>query len=108
MTRTYHFTSPIGRVDCRLAGGETISLPVVPGILKHPRRAELFELLSSEAVARKYTRRALEVAAWQVLKQFPRGWLIDCLEEVRLSDGRLRALRFLLGLDPGVAATAES
>ena len=98
MTRTYRFTQSIGSTECILSDGTAIRLPVFPGILKHPRPSELFALIQGEDAARKYTCVALEKAAWQVLKEFPRGWLIKCLEEVRLREGRRQALSYLLGL----------
>jgi hypothetical protein len=99
MIRTYQFVRPLGSTECVLANGQRISLPVIPGILKHPHPSELFALLRDEDVARKYTRLALQKAAWQVLKEFPRTWLVEILKEVTIPDGRRRALRFLLQLD---------
>ena len=100
MTRTYRFAQPIGTTECILRDGTAICLPVFPGIMKHPRPSELFALIQDEDTARKYTGLALEKAAWQVLKEFPPGWLANCLKQVRLREGRRQALRFLLGLEP--------
>jgi hypothetical protein len=100
MTRTYKFAKPIGFTECRLADGSAVRIPVIPGILKHPRPGELEGLLQDQDVAYKYTRLALEKAAWQVLKEFPLPWLVACLAGARLREGRRRALRFLMKLDP--------
>ncbi|MBI3926635.1 MAG: hypothetical protein HY319_13925 [Armatimonadetes bacterium] len=98
MTRSYPFVRPLGATECILADGRRIRLPVIPGILKHPHPSDLFQLLQDEDVARKYTRLALQKAAWQVLKEFPRDWLIEALEQTSLRESRRQALRFLLGL----------
>jgi len=100
MTRTYRFARPMGSSDCVLKDGQRVTLPVFAGILKHPHRDEISSLIQDEDVARKYTQLALQKAAWQVLREFPREWLAQCLDHVELREGRRRALRFLLGLDP--------
>ncbi len=100
MTRGFRFVKPLGTTLCVLSDGRRIALPVVPGVLKHPHPSELFRLLENEAVARKYTRLALQKAVWQVLKEFPRDWLVENLGHARLREERRRALRFLLGLAP--------
>jgi hypothetical protein len=99
MTRPYHFARPIGIAVCQIEGSETVSIPVFPGLLKHPHPSELVSLISDRDVARKYTRLALEKASWQILKEFPRPWLSSCLPEIKVRPGRLKALRFLMGLD---------
>ncbi len=96
MKRTYRFVESVGTVQCTLGPGREITLPVFPGILKHPTVAELRELLARPAVARKYTILALRMAPWQVLREFPRNWLEACLDEANLRAGRADALRFLL------------
>lgn len=96
MRRTCHYATSRGIVFVTLAGGEVVELPVIPGILKHPRPDELPELLRDERVARKYTRLAIEKMAWPVLRQFPRAWLIANLKSASVHPGRLRALIFLL------------
>ncbi len=109
MTRPpYQYARPIGTVRLRLDGGGDIELPVIPGILKHPRPGELAGLLQHEVVARKYTRLALEKAAWRVLREFPTDWLAQCLGETSMREGRRRALRYLMGLDPSPFATAPN
>lgn len=85
-----------------------IDLPVIPGILKHPRPAELAGLLQHETVARKYTRLALEKAAWRVLGEFPVDWLAQCLDGTSMREGRRQALRYLMGLDPSPFARAAN
>ena len=100
MTRTYHFAESLGTTECKLRDGSFVSLPVFPGILKHPRPSELFALMKDEDVARNYTRVALQKAGWQILKTFQRDWLAACLEQSPMRAGRRGAIRFLLGLDP--------
>jgi hypothetical protein len=85
-----------GYVRVTLPCGETIELPVVPGILKHLSVEQLEELLEKPAVARKYTRESLRVAPWNVIREFPRDWLLRCLPEADLPTPRRRALEFLL------------
>jgi len=94
------FARPLGSTPCVLSDGRRIALPVVPGVLKHSHPGELFSLLQNESVARKYTQLALQKAVWQVLKEFPSDWLVENLEQAQIRDGRRRALRYLLGLDP--------
>lgn len=96
MKRTCHYAQSRGFVSVSLANGERVDLPVIPGILKHPRPDELPELLQDERVARKYTRLAIEKMAWPVLRQFPRDWLIMNLVDASVKPGRMRALTFLL------------
>jgi hypothetical protein len=96
MRRTCHYATSRGVVATSLASGGVVELPVIPGILKHPRPEELPELLLDERVARKYTRLAIEKMAWPVLRQFPRAWLISNLNNASLNPGRRRALLFLL------------
>jgi hypothetical protein len=96
MKRSYRFVESAGTVQCALDDGREITLPVFPGILKHPTVDELRRLLLKPAVARKYTNLALCKAPWQVLREFPRDWLETCLAEANLQPGRTRALRFLL------------
>lgn len=96
MKLSYRFVESVGTVRCVLDDRREVTLPVFPGILKHPTIDELRELLTRPAVARKYTLLALRKAPWQVLREFPREWLEACLAEVRLRAGRAQALRFLL------------
>ncbi len=107
MTRTYRFVKPIGIANCTLADGSTVRLPVFPGIVKHLPANELVPLLEDEYTARKYTRLALERAAWAILREFPRDWLIQCLEKMPMRQGRRQALMFLLGVMPSPFAAAE-
>lgn len=96
MKRSVRFAESVGSARCTLPDGRTLTLPIVPGILKHPTLDELASLLTKSAVAKKYTVLALRKAPWQVLREFPRDWLMDCLPEADLSAGRSRALRFLM------------
>ncbi len=96
MKRSYRFVESAGTVQCALGPGREVTLPVFPGILKHPTVDELREILARPAVARKYTMLALRKAPWQVLREFPRNWLEACLAEANLRAGRADALRFLL------------
>ena len=96
MKRTYRFVQSVGTVQCALGSGRKVTLPVFPGILKHPTVDELHELLARPVVARKYTILALRKAPWQVLREFPGDWLEACLAEANLRAGRAHALRFLL------------
>ncbi len=96
MKRSYEFATSIGTATCELSGGASVLLPVIPGILKHPHPGELADLLRNEPVARKYTRLALEKAAWPVLRQFPRSWLLECLPGAQIRPGRLNAIHLLL------------
>jgi len=97
MKRTYRFAGGTGSVTCRLPDGTSVTLPVVPGILKHPTPESLAPLLVQPDVARKYTQEALRHASWPVLELFPKEWLRDCLPDARLQPGRRKALLFLLG-----------
>ena len=96
MRRTYTFARSEGIVRCRLPTGETVALPVVTGILKHLDADRLRERLAHPEIARRYTREALRVAAWPILRMFPMAWLRECLPEARLRPGRAAALAYLL------------
>ena len=96
MKCTYRFVQSAATVTCALPSGRRITVPVIPGILKHPAPERLPTLLRNPNVVRKYTVAALRKAAWPILTQFPRGWLRECLEEARLKPSRHRALAFLL------------
>lgn len=96
MKRTLSFSRPRGRVHCRLEDGRVLDLPVFRGILKHLADDQIPTLLQKPDVARKYTREAMRKAAWPLLREFPRDWLLECLPDVAAPPGRLDALRFLL------------
>jgi hypothetical protein len=96
MRRRYHFATSIGSVSCRLPDGRSVTLPIVPGILKHPTSEALKSLLVEAGVARKYTVEALQHASWPVLRLFPREWLRTCLPDARLQPRRKKALVCLL------------
>lgn len=104
MKRTLHFATSRGSVSVSLASGGSVEIPIIPGILKHPRPDELAELLKDERVARKYTRLAIEKMAWPVLRQFPREWILVNLKNASVKPGRMRALVFML--DPSSAVHA--
>ena len=96
MKRTYHFVVSTETITCVLPSGQEVTLPVIPGLLKHPAPGRLAGMLRNPAVARKYTITALRKASWPILRQFPRQWLKDRLEEAHLKPSRHRALVFLL------------
>lgn len=96
MKSTYPFAQHRDVAVCRLPSGESIEVPVIPGILKHPHPDDLPALLATPRVAEKYTREALRKAAWPVLRQFPRTWLRQCLDKAALPPARRKALLFLL------------
>jgi hypothetical protein len=96
MKVTYPFVVHHEVVTCRLASGKCIQLPVIPGILKHPHPDQLRTLLAKPGVAEKYTKEALRKAAWPILRQFPREWLRQCLDQVALKPSRHEAIAFLL------------
>jgi len=96
MKQNYDYVRSIGTITCRMPSGLDVTLPIVPGILKHPTPEMLQSLLVKPEVARKYTKEALRKASWPVLRLFPKAWLLHCLPEARLSPGRAAALNFLL------------
>ena len=92
----YQYVKSRESVTCEYVHGKFICLPVIPGILKHPHPDQLPELLTIPSVVEKYTKEALRKASWQILSQFPRSWLRECLERCRMKPSRMKALRFLL------------
>lgn len=96
MKRTYTFARSTGLATCVLPTGEEVTLPVVQGLLKHLEPGALCDLLRNPDVARKYTREALKVAPWSVLREFPRPWLISVMKETSIRAERARALDFML------------
>lgn len=88
-------------VRCTIEG-QTLELPVFMGVLKHPSLDQLRDLLADPVVAAKYTREALRRLPWSALRRFPHGWLTACLPGAGLSDGRRRAVEFMLEPVPGV------
>lgn len=96
MKCTYHFAECTETVTCELAPGKCIRVPIIPGILKHPRPDQLPALLAIPSVVEKYTLEALRKASWPILSQFPRAWLRECLALARLKPSRREALAFLL------------
>ena len=96
MRHVYQFVASTGTVTCEVSRGRTIEVPVIPGILKHPTLDSLAALLKKPHVMRKYTLEALQTASWPVLRQFPREWLKELLQDTTMRPSRLRALAFLL------------
>ena len=96
MKATYRFVEHHEVVTCQLASGKCVQIPVMPGILKHPRPGQLRTLLVKPGVAEKYTIEALRKAAWPILRQFPRAWLRQCLNRAELKPARREAIAFLL------------
>jgi hypothetical protein len=86
-------------VACEVAPGKLIKVPVLPGILKHPRPDQLSALLAVPSIAERYTMEALRKASWPILRQFPKAWLRECLERAAVKPSRRRALTFLLSSD---------
>lgn len=103
MKRTLRYARAVGTASCCLENGQILEIPVVPGIFKHAPPDSLEDLLRDARVARKYTIEALRIAPWQVLRDFPRAWLLECLEAAPLTAGRREALLFMLeaGSAPG-------
>lgn len=96
MKRRMTYVKSIGTIVCHLPSGESVELPIIPGILKHPPSTQLPRLLESPDTARKYTRLALEKCAWPILRQFPRRWLLQQLDSTPMREQRKKALHFLL------------
>ena len=96
MKRTYSFVKKVGTLRYELSTGQEIDIPLFPGILKHLSVRDLPKVTNSRAALLKYTREALKSAPWPVLKEFPRNWLISCLDKAEIREGRRRALEFLL------------
>jgi len=96
MKQTYTYVRSMGSITCRMPSGLDVTLPIVPGILKHPTPEMLPHLLVEPEVAYKYTLEALRKASWPVLRLFPKAWLHHCMAEAGLSHGRAAALDFLL------------
>ena len=97
MKRTYRFAQSIGSATSNLPDGTVLTVPVVPGILKHPTPDALPSILAHPDAVRKYTIEALRHASWPVLRLFPRDWLKECLDAAGLKPRRHQALLFLLG-----------
>jgi len=90
------FARSFGTVGFEAAPGQVFQIPLFPGIFKHAAPGELAGLLTDAPTVRKYTCEALRIAAWPILREFPRDWLRACMPLVELPPGRLRALEFLL------------
>ena len=86
-----------GTVQCEVSPGRFVSLPIAPAILKHPTLEQLPEILKRPDAARKYTIEALRHAPWQVVREFDREWLKECMEVADLRPARRAALDLMLG-----------
>lgn len=96
MKRTTEYVQSVGTANCLTLDGRQWELPIIPGILKHPRVEDLPALLEDPVVAKKYILLALSRCAWPILRQFPRQLLNDYLPFATMREGRRRALEFLL------------
>lgn len=96
MRRTTEYVQSMGTASCLTPDGQHWELPIIPGILKHPRVDDLPTLLTNPVVAKKYILLALNRCAWPILRQFPRQLLRDYLPSATMREGRRRALEFLL------------
>ena len=97
MKRTLRFARSSGMLPVQVSPERIVTVPVFAGILKHPTPDRLPELLRNPDVLRKYTREALRIAAWHLLREFPRDWLLENLPAAGVRPGRRKALEFLLG-----------
>jgi hypothetical protein len=86
------YVQSMGSANCLTPDGQNRELPIISGILKHPRVEELPGLLANP----KYILLALNGCAWPILRQFPRQLLNDHLPFATIREGRRRALEFLL------------
>ena len=96
MRKPMRYAKSSGSAVCSLPDGRTVVVPIAPGILKHPAESALPEILRAPDALRKYTIEALRRAPWQVLREFPSDWLMECLDEAALRPGRRAALLYLL------------
>lgn len=71
MKRTYNFEKSLGYVIIKNKTNDEIKIPIFQGILKHPRKEELPELLNNFNTVYKYTIEAIKYASWPLLRQFP-------------------------------------
>ncbi len=100
MKCSYQFVGHTEAVTCEFSPGKSITVPIIPGILKHPRPDQLPALLATPSIAEKYTMAALRKASWPILSQFPRAWLRECLDRAGVGPARREALSFLLDMSP--------
>ena len=96
MKRSLPCVERASTADVRLPDGTVVRIPVITGILKHLTQDRLLILLRRPEVLRKYTREALRVAGWSLLRRFPRDWLLENLPDANVRPGRAAAIRFLL------------
>ncbi len=95
MQRTARFVKAVGMCVYTLENGEPIRLPIVPGLFKHAP-VEALDDLPGIRMSRPYTLEALRVTPWQVVRQFPRDWLLACICDADLPEGRRMALELML------------
>ena len=81
----------------RVSPERVVTIPVFAGILKHSTADRLQVLLRKPEVLRKYTREALRIASWHLLRESPRDWLLENLPDADLRPARRRAIEFLPG-----------
>lgn len=98
MSTRIGYVCSVGIARCEVAPNRRIAIPIVPGIFKHLACEDLPGILQNPVAARKYTVEALRVAPWQVLREFDRRWLTECLDRADLTAGRRAALEFMLRL----------
>jgi hypothetical protein len=96
MKCSYIFAEHTDETTCELAPGKSVTVPIIPGILKHPRPDQLPALLTNPGIVKKYTMAALRKASWPILRQFPHFWLRECLDQAGVEPARRDALAFLL------------
>ena len=96
MKKPYHFVEVTDFVECELPDGSKVRLPVVMGIFKHADTEMLHDLLKKPAAAKKYTIESLRVAPWPVLREFPRSWLTEHLDQADIRPSRKAAVLFML------------
>ena len=78
LERPRHAQEPIAHADRVLGVDVVIRAQVVPDRTIGPRQ------------------QALRRLPWSALRRFPRTWLLACLPDADLTEGRRRALEFML------------
>ena len=75
MKRDRVFVKSRGQTAGLTPEGEILSVPLIPGLLKHLTLEQLEPLLQKPSVLEKYTKEALRWAPWSCLRDFPHHWL---------------------------------
>ena len=96
MKRDRVFVKSRGQTAGLTPEGEILSVPLIPGLLKHLTLEQLEPLLQKPSVLEKYTKEALRWAPWSCLRDFPHHWLRSCLSRAELRPGRRLAIDMLL------------